>query len=129
PARAAVPARPDRRAARELRGAAAEMDDARGQRIRFVRSERGGGRLGDTDGPRRSHLGGGARPPTESCRRSPEPHRMASVPSIKGSALSSVVEDVRALRDSGRIEPDRLEVALEPADLALLDTKLQTALG
>ena len=53
---------------------------------------------------------------------------MASVPSIKGSALSSVVEDVRALRDSGRISADRLEASLEPADLALLETKIQPAL-
>jgi len=54
---------------------------------------------------------------------------MASAePSIKGSALSSVVEDVRALRDSGRISKDRLEAALEPGDLALLQTKVQPAL-
>jgi hypothetical protein len=51
-----------------------------------------------------------------------------SVPSIKGSALSSVVEDVRALRDSGRIDADRLEATLEAADLALLDAKIQAAL-
>jgi hypothetical protein len=51
-----------------------------------------------------------------------------SVPSIKGSALSSVVEDVRALRDSGRIAPDRLEAILEAADLALLEAKIQPAL-
>jgi len=53
---------------------------------------------------------------------------MASEPSIKGSALSSVVEDVRALRDSGRISADRLEASLEAADLALLETKIQPAL-
>jgi len=52
----------------------------------------------------------------------------ASVPSIKGSALSSVVEDVRALRDSGRISADRLEASLEAHDLALLETKIQPAL-
>jgi hypothetical protein len=51
-----------------------------------------------------------------------------SVPSIKGSALSSVVEDVRALRDSGRIAPDRLEAILEAADLALLEAKIQPSL-
>jgi hypothetical protein len=51
-----------------------------------------------------------------------------SEPSIKGSALSSVVEDVRALRDSGRISADRLEASLEAADLALLETKIQPAL-
>ena len=53
---------------------------------------------------------------------------MASEPSIKGSALSSVVEDVRALRDSGRISADRLEATLEAADLALLEAKIQPAL-
>jgi hypothetical protein len=53
---------------------------------------------------------------------------MTSEPSIKGSALSSVVEDVRALRDSGRISADRLEAALEPEDLALLEDKIQPAL-
>jgi len=53
---------------------------------------------------------------------------MASEPCIKGSALSSVVEDVRALRDSGRIPADRLEATLEAADLALLEAKIQPAL-
>jgi len=53
---------------------------------------------------------------------------MASEPSIKGSALSSVVEDVRALRDSGRISADRLEMRLEADDLALLEAKIQPAL-
>jgi hypothetical protein len=53
---------------------------------------------------------------------------MTSEPSIKGSALSSVVEDVRALRDSGRISADRLEASLEAADLALLEAKIQPAL-
>jgi hypothetical protein len=51
-----------------------------------------------------------------------------AVPSIKGSAMSSLVEDVRALRDSGRVSADRLEATLERADLALLDTKIQPAL-
>jgi hypothetical protein len=53
---------------------------------------------------------------------------MASEPSIKGSALSSVVEDVRALRDSGRLSADRLEASLETEDLALLEAKIQPAL-
>ena len=53
---------------------------------------------------------------------------MRSVPSIKGSALTALVEDVRALRDSGRISPDRLEASLEASDLALLDAKVQAAL-
>jgi hypothetical protein len=51
-----------------------------------------------------------------------------SVPSIKGSTIASVVEDVRQLRDSGRIPVEQLEIRLEPADLALLDTKIQSAL-
>lgn len=53
---------------------------------------------------------------------------MSEEPSIKGSALSSLVEDVRALRDTGRISSDRLEVLLEPDDLALLAGKVQPAL-
>src|SRR5688572_7138229 len=53
---------------------------------------------------------------------------MSAEPSIKGSALSSVVEDVRALRDTGRISADRLELSLEPHDLALLESKVQPAL-
>ena len=53
---------------------------------------------------------------------------MSGEPSIKGSALSSVVEDVRALRATGRISRDQLEVALEPDDIALLDGKVQPAL-
>jgi hypothetical protein len=53
---------------------------------------------------------------------------MASEPSIKGSALSSVVADVCALRDSGRLSADRLESALEAEDLALLEDKIQPAL-
>src|SRR5688500_7653746 len=52
----------------------------------------------------------------------------ASQPSIKGSALSSVVEDVRALCDSGRISGERLEASLEAADIALLESKIQPAL-
>src|SRR5438874_3367773 len=52
----------------------------------------------------------------------------ATGPSIKGSALSSVIEDVRALRDSGRLSADRLEATLERADLALLEAKIQPAL-
>jgi hypothetical protein len=38
------------------------------------------------------------------------------------------VEDVRALRDSGCIAPDRLEAILEAADLALLEAKIQPSL-
>jgi len=53
---------------------------------------------------------------------------MTSEPSIKGSALSSVVEDLRALRDSGRISRARIEKTLQPVDLALLDTQIEPAL-
>jgi hypothetical protein len=53
---------------------------------------------------------------------------MSTEPSIKGSALSSVVEDVRALCDSGRISADRLEAALEESDIAILESKIQPAL-
>jgi hypothetical protein len=50
------------------------------------------------------------------------------VPSIKGSALSSVVEDVRALLESGLVSDDRLEAMLAPSDLSLLEAKIQPAL-
>src|SRR5687768_11501021 len=53
---------------------------------------------------------------------------MSTRPSIKGSALSSVVEDVRALRDTGRLSAERLESSLAPEHLALLDDKVQAAL-
>lgn len=53
---------------------------------------------------------------------------MATTPSIKGSAISSVIEDVCRLRDAGEITPERLESSLERADLALLDAKVQAAL-
>jgi hypothetical protein len=38
------------------------------------------------------------------------------------------VEDVRALRDTGRLSRDQLELALEAGDLALLESKIQPAL-
>ena len=53
---------------------------------------------------------------------------MTDRPSIKGSALSSVVDDVRTLRDAGQLSAEQLETALEPEDLALLDAKIQAAL-
>lgn len=49
-------------------------------------------------------------------------------PSIKGSALASVVEDLCALRDSGRLPTARLETRLEASDLRILDSKVQAAL-
>ncbi len=52
----------------------------------------------------------------------------ASRPSIKGSALASVVDDVRALRDAGRLDEARLAARLEREDLELLDAKVQAAL-
>jgi hypothetical protein len=52
----------------------------------------------------------------------------ADQPSIKGSAMAAVVEDVQKLRDSGRIGAAQLEARLERADLELLDSKVQTAL-
>jgi len=52
----------------------------------------------------------------------------SNAPSIKGSALSTVVEDLQRLRDAGRLDPDRLETRLEPEDLALVDAKIQPAL-
>lgn len=49
-------------------------------------------------------------------------------PSIKGSALATVVEDLQRLRDTGRLAADTLEARLEPEDLALLEVKIQPAL-
>lgn len=49
-------------------------------------------------------------------------------PSIKGSAVSALVEDVRALRDGGRLSAEELEARLAPEDLALLESKIQPAL-
>lgn len=49
-------------------------------------------------------------------------------PSIKGSALSTVVEDLQRLRDAGRLDPERQGTRLEPEDLALVDAKIQPAL-
>lgn len=51
-----------------------------------------------------------------------------TTPSIKGVALVSVVADIVALRDDGRLSAEELEARLEPEDLALLHEKLQPAL-
>jgi hypothetical protein len=48
-------------------------------------------------------------------------------PSIKGTAFQSVVEDVKALVDSGRISRDALEARLCAVDLEILDDKIQPA--
>jgi hypothetical protein len=53
---------------------------------------------------------------------------MSTTPSIKGSAISSVIDDVCLLRETGALPVERLEAALEPEDLALLDAKIQAAL-
>ena len=51
-----------------------------------------------------------------------------ATPSIKGSAISSVVADVCRMRESGKIPVEQLEARLEPEDLALLDARIQAAL-
>jgi hypothetical protein len=51
----------------------------------------------------------------------------AAVPSIKGSALQAVVDDLQALRSSGRLAPDALEARLDAAALRLLDQKVAAA--
>jgi len=48
-------------------------------------------------------------------------------PSIKGTAFESVVEDVKALADSGRISRDALEARLSAVDLEVLDDKILPA--
>ena len=52
----------------------------------------------------------------------------ADQPSIKGSAIAAVIEDVQKLRDSGRLGEEQLEARLEAVDLALLDKRVQAAL-
>jgi hypothetical protein len=49
---------------------------------------------------------------------------MPDVPSIKGTALEAVVEDVRRLLGAGSVSRDALEARLEPADLELLEQKI-----
>lgn len=49
---------------------------------------------------------------------------MASVPSIKGSVMSGVVENVAKLLSRGEIRREELERKLEPGDLALLDQQI-----
>lgn len=50
-----------------------------------------------------------------------------AVPSIKGMAMQSAVVDVARLIETKRISPEELEVRLAPADLRLLDDKLNPA--
>lgn len=47
-----------------------------------------------------------------------------AVPSIKGTAFQSVVEDLRRLCETGRLSADGLEARLEAEDLRLLDEKV-----
>ena len=47
-----------------------------------------------------------------------------AVPSIKGTAFQSVVEDLRRLSEAGRLSPEELEAALTADDLRLLDEKV-----
>lgn len=47
-----------------------------------------------------------------------------AVPSIKGTAFQSVVEDLCRLREAGRLREDALAARLEAADLRLLDVKV-----
>ena len=44
---------------------------------------------------------------------------------IKGTAISTVVEDVKGLVDAGRISMEDLELRLEAPDLALLEAKIE----
>ena len=46
---------------------------------------------------------------------------MANVPSIKGSAFQSVVEDVKRLIDSGRLDADEVSEKLSGKDRGILD--------
>jgi len=48
-------------------------------------------------------------------------------PSIKGSALTAVVEDVNHLRAAGRVDDTMLKTRLEPGDRALLGETIQAA--
>jgi hypothetical protein len=47
--------------------------------------------------------------------------------SVKGAIFGSAAEEVRRLRDTGAVSPERLEVALDARALALLDEKLNPA--
>jgi len=49
------------------------------------------------------------------------------VPSIKGASISSLVEDLAKLRDSGRLPAALLEERLQPKDRAMLDEPVQLA--
>ena len=48
-------------------------------------------------------------------------------PSVKGSIIGAVIDELVRLRDAGRIADEQLEVRLEAEELALLDGKINTA--
>lgn len=50
-----------------------------------------------------------------------------AVPSIKGSAMQAVVDDLQALKQAGRISDDALAARLDAAALRLLDEKIAAA--
>jgi hypothetical protein len=50
-----------------------------------------------------------------------------TVPSIKGLAIVSIVDDVKRLVQEGRISEAQLEAALEPADLRILGQAVQAS--
>lgn len=52
---------------------------------------------------------------------------MTSTPSIKGASISSLVEDIAKMRDSGRISQELLEERLTEADRQLLDRSVNFA--
>jgi hypothetical protein len=51
-----------------------------------------------------------------------------TVPSIKGSAFQSVIDDLQALVAAGRLSRDALEARLAVTDLQLLDSKVAAGL-
>jgi hypothetical protein len=48
-------------------------------------------------------------------------------PSIKGSSIQSLVEDLAKLRDNGRLPPELLEERLSPEDREMLDRPVNVA--
>ena len=51
---------------------------------------------------------------------------MAQKPCIKGTAISTVVEDIKRLVDEGHIWRENLELRLEASDLLLLEAKIES---
>jgi hypothetical protein len=52
---------------------------------------------------------------------------MASDPSIKGSVVATVVEDIRKLLESGKLSTEDVRKHLEPQDMALLDQDIMAS--